>query len=464
MDSSNLFDIKRKIDEQVYGAPANVLVKVLGYTDDFTAMLTELCAPDASKFQYQTSELEIPKLMKVTLAELTPDTIKRLRGKRSTIKNRATESENAYLSGNADTGGLCFLQQLEVSNETSEEVYSDGDESRSAEFTHVKARWIKGVIDATPGRNAPATEKLVHPIHGCGVSMHYREANEEYGKPFGCVKILNFRNARQASNIGEVEGIISKHFETNLPKIEAFVIVRLSDGKDAISKQLTRRSKQIDGQWHDLRGSQALQHAKVHKRERFNWSAITQMLDVAGLPGNEHFKIEVLCGFLEYFSEKQLQDSNLFDANGKFINDEKRDYYESHWTIDTGVDREGRLDSYYESIAVLRRCKLEEGGWVWVLAGHVPVRGGTTSFLGASSMLKTDAYSPNEDIKKLIKDFKNTTFGSTDEPSEVSSANTTGVSAAIQQGMQHPPSESIVPDSDMHGFEIEESFEPEVMR
>lgn len=427
-----------RVQKEVFTSPSNVIVKVLGYSEDKKSLFVR----NLSRGEYHSGAPDLPEFMCVNLEDIDKDVAGSLRGTRKSIADRANKKDLSYVKGDPATGGLVILQAVNTTSEIIDKAFvvSEGGEAETLTFTIASCRWIDaGASDTEKLEGGGASARI---LSGVAINVSYREASLRYSKPFCSLSIMMPRKASKCASMGEVEASIAQWFETSMPKLMPTVYVRANDGKQSVGYMLRKHDKkQDDGTWLPLRGQEALEQTKRVAAK--NWKAISLM--VAELIDNKAVTIEVIPGFIEYLSDTQIQNSNLFDSNGHFVDSSKGEYYESHYTIqdDDGL----RVRAFYESDAIIRYIDLDDGKGVWTVTAHKPIKQGVDALLGSAKMIPTEFFDP-ANYQTVIDDFINSRRKSTEAESE----SEVGQAIAQQDAQQAEP---FKPSDDDDGFEPE---------
>ncbi len=431
--------VQENIQKTVFSSPANVTAKVLGYAEDKKSMFVR----NLSRGEYFSGTPDLPEFMCVSLEDIDKDIAGSLKGNRKTIAERSNSRDMAYVKGDVTTGGIVILQAVNTTSEVMDKAFvlKDGEEAQTLTFTIASCRWLDAGASDTEKVDGAQTVKI---LSGVAINRSYREATERYPKPFCSTSIMMPRKSQLCSSLEEVEAVIAEWFKTSMPKLTPTVYVRANDSQKSIGYMLRKHDKRdTNGDWTQLKGTEALNHTKRVAAK--NWRAIALM--VQELQDAPNVGIEVIPGFIEYLSDNQVQNLNIFDSKGKFIDSDKGEYYESHWTM---KDDDGRtVRSFYESDAIIRLIPLDEGP-VWTITAHKPIKQGVDALLGSAKMVPTEHFNPVY-YQSVLDDFINSRRKEegTDAPDSDSEVG----EAIAQQDAQQP--EPFQPDDN-------DEFEPDV--
>lgn len=403
----SLTQLQERIQNEVFTSPANVVVKVLGYSTDKQFIFVQNVSLDNN---YHSGDTGLPEYLKVSLEDLSDDTVSSLRGERKTLAERSNIKDISYVKGDFLTGGVVILSGVTLHPDQVEEhsfELNDGETTDAIPFTIASCRWLE-----SGGRD---TERKGHikAFLGAAMNVHFKEANERNPNPFGMYTALLIREAVECKTLEEVENATIKQFNAELAKLVPAVYVRINDGSESFGYMLRSESRKIgQNEYETLYGRDALEHTK--KTHQKIWKAITLMFDV--VEANPGIKVEVIPGFVEYMSSKQIKNSRLFNSQGQFIDKSKRDYYTKHWTITD--DNDVKTRAFYESHCIIRYIEEHK---VWTFTAHKPVKMGTDSFLGSAKMLPTANFNPGAQYKGVIQKFIDSKYAEKTESDNESS-------------------------------------------
>ncbi|MBJ7265550.1 hypothetical protein [Idiomarina abyssalis] len=404
----DLNNIVSKAREQVNTSNPNLLVRVVGYSEDRNRMTVNVINPNV---EGATGKVEVPEYLSVALRD--NDGISR-----TTIAERSNSKKNSYLKADQRTGGLCFISDVDISEHVVQAVVVEDDNTLQVDAHEATCHWIDGV-SASMGKDSPyADVKLLTNVAYRECFMEARNVEGELKQPFGYKQFFMLNSSVGVRTKNDLTTtILEKLGNNNLPKLSAVVAVRISAGDQSHHFMFNSARTKIDEKnWETLKGDKLLSELSSGNnvsRTR-QWKAMQVVLDnVSSEQGDivEAVTVEVIPGYTEYMSKRQLDDMNIFNENGAFVNDGLRQRFTNHWSLNfnrtntDGAVYTSQTSAYFESNVVLvLNTDGSTGDQYWITRQSQPLFARSTSFLGSLRFAPTEHAELDKPRRDSIKE------------------------------------------------------------
>lgn len=291
------------------------------------------------------------------------------------------------------------------------------------------------------------------------VAFNVKAGVRQDGKPFEVHTALLTSKARLVASAGELKDFVGKWFSQGLKNVNPAVTIRFLANDDqgnpvAVSDDIVISRPYKDGA--ALSGSDAIQAIVESPNQKLR-DSFNRAINYAD---NENAQVEVVPGFSEFRSEKQIRQGNLLAVSKNDSGDDVFSPSAANYLklFKGNCPYVGRVDGYLAGTAAIRG-KEGENGVYHTIAALTPHVSGTGSVIGSVACLKTPNFEPGEHALSIIRgtvESVNALYNEAEHAHVEQPAQTQQQASPPQEQPSMPTDNDLPPAVESHDFDIDD--------